>query len=110
MYLDMGTMIGIMIALVASILTILYTVYIIRTQSEIIQRMSDAAITRRKMQRQTMTRTKEELLQIKEAFAYAMMDMLDVYDELISNTPRKLWQAPEPTVNDLIKNEEESNA
>jgi hypothetical protein len=51
MYLDMGTMIGIMIALVASILTILYTVYIIRTQSEIIQRMSDAAITRRKMQR-----------------------------------------------------------
>ena len=51
MYLDTGTMIGIMIALVASILTILYTVYIIRTQSEIIQRMSDAAITRRKMQR-----------------------------------------------------------
>jgi hypothetical protein len=55
-------------------------------------------------------RTKEELLQIKEAFAYAMMDMLDVYDELISNTPRKLWQAPEPTINDIIKNQEESNA
>jgi len=57
-----------------------------------------------------MTRTKEELLQIKEAFAYAMLDLLDVYDELIANTPRKLWSAPEPTVNDLLKNEEESNA
>lgn len=57
-----------------------------------------------------MTRTKEELLQIKEAFAYAMLDMLNVYDELINNTPRKLWQAPEPTINDIIKSEEESNA
>lgn len=56
-----------------------------------------------------MTRTKEELLQIKEAFAYAMLDLLDVYDELIANTPRKLWSAPEPTVNDLIKSEVESN-
>ena len=55
-------------------------------------------------------RTREELLKIKEAFAYAMMDMLDVYDELIGNTPRKLWVQPEPTVNDLAKNEEESNA
>ena len=55
-------------------------------------------------------RSREELLKIKEAFAYAMMDMLDVYDELISNTPRKLWVQPEPTVNDLVKNEEESNA
>ena len=55
-------------------------------------------------------RSREELLKIKEAFAYAMMDMLDVYDELISNTPRKLWVQPEPTVNDLAKNEEESNA
>ena len=38
--------------------------------------------------------------------------MLDVYDELIGNTPRKLWhgEQPEPTVNDLAKNEEESNA
>ena len=51
MYLDTGTMIGIMIALVASILTIGYSIYIIKTQNEIIQRMSDAALTRRKMQR-----------------------------------------------------------
>ena len=57
-----------------------------------------------------MTRTKEELLQIKEAFAYAMLDLLDVYDELIANTPRKLWSAPEPTINDLLKNNEEANA
>jgi len=51
MYLDTGTMIGIMIALVASILTIGYSVYIIKTQNQIIQRMSDAASTRRKMNR-----------------------------------------------------------
>jgi hypothetical protein len=40
MYLDTGTMIAIMIALVASILTIGYSIYIIKTQNEIIQRMS----------------------------------------------------------------------
>jgi hypothetical protein len=51
MYLDAGTMIGIMIALVASILTIGYSVYIIKTQNEIIQRMNDATATRRKMNR-----------------------------------------------------------
>jgi hypothetical protein len=51
MYLDTGTMIGIMIALIASILTIGYSIYIIKTQNEIIQRMSDVASTRRKMQR-----------------------------------------------------------
>jgi len=51
MYLDTSTMIGIMIALVASILTIGYSIYIIKTQNEIIQRMSDAAATRRKMER-----------------------------------------------------------
>ena len=51
MYLDTGTIIGIIIALVVCMLTIGYSIYIIRTQSEIIQRMSDAAITRRKMQR-----------------------------------------------------------
>jgi hypothetical protein len=51
MYLDTGTMIGIMIALVVSILTIGYSIYIIKTQNEIIQRMSDSAATRRKMQR-----------------------------------------------------------
>ena len=53
-------------------------------------------------------RTREELLKIKEAFAYAMMDMLDVYDELIATG--RVWVAPEPTVNDIVKNEEESNA
>jgi len=51
MYLDTGTMIGIMIALVTSILTIGYSVYIIKTQNEIIQRMSDVSATRRKMER-----------------------------------------------------------
>jgi hypothetical protein len=51
MYLDTGTMIGIMIALVVSILTMVYCIYIIKTQSEIIQRMNEAAITRRKIQR-----------------------------------------------------------
>jgi hypothetical protein len=51
MYLDTGTMIGIMIALVASMLTIGYSIYIIKTQNEIIQRMSNATATRRKMER-----------------------------------------------------------
>ena len=107
MYLDTGTMIGIMIALVTSILTIGYSVYIIKTQNEIIQRMSDAAATRRKMERQIAMRTREELLKIKEAFAYAMLDLLDVYDELLATD--RVWVAPEPTVNDLLKSEVESN-
>ena len=51
MYLDTGTMIGIMIALVASILTMGYSIYIIKTQNEIIQRMNDATATRRRMER-----------------------------------------------------------
>jgi len=51
MYLDTETMIGIMIALIASILTIGYSIYIIKTQNQIIQRMSDATATRRKMER-----------------------------------------------------------
>ncbi len=51
MYLDVGTLIGIMIALIASILTIGYSIYIIKTQNEIIQRMSDARATKRKMER-----------------------------------------------------------
>jgi hypothetical protein len=51
MYLDTGTMIAIMIALVASILTIGYSIYIIKTQNEIIQRMSNATAARRKMER-----------------------------------------------------------
>jgi hypothetical protein len=53
-------------------------------------------------------RTREELLKIKEAFAYAMIDLLDVYDELLATG--RVWVAPEPSVNDLLKNEEESNA
>ena len=105
MYLDTGTIIGIIIALVVCMLTIVYSIYIIRTQSEIIQRMSDTAATRRKMQRQITMRTREELLKIKEAFAYAMLDMLDVFDELIA-TGRVY--VDEPTVNDLAKSEAES--
>ena len=108
MYLDTSTMIGIMIALVASILTIGYSIYIIKTQNEIIQRMSDVAATRRKMERQIAMRTREELMKIKEAFAFAMLDMLDVYDELLATG--RVWVADEPTVNDLAKNQEESNA
>lgn len=52
-------------------------------------------------------RTHAELLKIKEAFAYAMLDLLDVYDELLATD--RVWVAPEPTVNDLLKNDEESN-
>ena len=53
-------------------------------------------------------RTREELFKIKEAFAYAMIDMLDVYDELLATG--RIWVADEPTVNDIAKNQEESNA
>jgi len=53
-------------------------------------------------------RTREELMKIKEAFAYAMIDMLDVYDELLATG--RVWVADEPTVNDLAKNQDESNA
>lgn len=51
MYLDTGTVIGIIIALVASILTMGYSIYIIKTQNQIIQRISNATATRRKMER-----------------------------------------------------------
>lgn len=53
-------------------------------------------------------RSREELLKIKEAFAYAMLDMLDVFDELIATG--RVYVADEPTINDIIKNEEETNA
>ena len=53
-------------------------------------------------------RTREELFKIKEAFAYAMLDLLNVYDELLATG--RVWVAPEPSVNDLLKNDEESNA
>ena len=107
MYLDTGTMIGIIIALVVCMLTIGYSIYIIKTQNEIIQRMSNATAARRKMERQIAMRTTEELLKIKEAFAYAMLDLLDVYDELIATG--RVYVAPEPTINDLLKSEAESN-
>ena len=46
-------------------------------------------------------------MKIKEAFAFAMLDLLDVYDELLATG--RVWVADEPTVNDLVKNDEESN-
>ena len=48
MYLDTGTMIGIIIALVACILTILYSMYIISTQNAIIKRMNTTNVAMRK--------------------------------------------------------------
>lgn len=47
-------------------------------------------------------------MKIKEAFAFAMLDLLDVYDELLATG--RIYVVDEPTVNDLAKNEEESNA
>lgn len=56
-------------------------------------------------------RSQSELLKIKEAFAYAMLDLLDVYDELLATGRiNVLDDTDSPTVNDLAKNEEESNA
>jgi len=56
-------------------------------------------------------RTHEELMKIKEAFALAMLDLLDVYDELLATGRiNVLDDIDEPTVNDLAKNQEESNA
>ena len=48
MYLDIGTMIAITIALVSSILTICYCIYIIKTQNQIINRMHAANAYMRK--------------------------------------------------------------
>ena len=56
-------------------------------------------------------RSREELMKIKEAFALAMLDLLDVYDELLATG--RIYVADdtdEPTINDLAKNQEESNA
>jgi hypothetical protein len=56
-------------------------------------------------------RSQSELIKIKEAFALAMLDLLDVYDELLATG--RIYVADdsdEPTVNDLAKNQEESNA
>ena len=52
MYLDTGTMIGIIIALAACILTILYSMYIISTQNSIIKRMNNANQAMRKRNRE----------------------------------------------------------
>lgn len=52
-------------------------------------------------------RTREELMKIKEAFAFAMLDLLDVYDELLATG--RVYVEDEPTINDLAKNLEESN-
>jgi len=52
-------------------------------------------------------RSREELLKIKEAFAFAMLDLLDVYDELLATG--RIYVADEPTINDLAKNQNESN-
>jgi len=51
MYLDTGTMIGIIIALLASIFTVGYCIYIIKKQNEIIQMYQIASATRRRMER-----------------------------------------------------------
>jgi hypothetical protein len=48
MYLDTGTMIGIIIALAACILTMVYSMYIINTQNAIIRRMNSANVAMRK--------------------------------------------------------------
>ena len=52
-------------------------------------------------------RSREELLKIKEAFAFAMLDLLDVYDELLATG--RIYVTDEPSVNDMAKNEVESN-
>ena len=55
-------------------------------------------------------RSQSELLKIKEAFALAMLDLLDVYDELLATGRIYVTDdMNEPTVNDLAKNLEESN-
>ena len=74
MYLDTGTIIGIMIALIASILTIGYSIYIIKTQNQIIQRMSDATATRRKMERQIAMKTQTTNEYLKELAQFLTSD------------------------------------
>ncbi len=74
MYLDTGTIIGIMIALIASILTIGYSIYIIKTQNEIIQRMSDVSATRRKMERQIAMKTQTTNEYLKELAQFLTSD------------------------------------
>ena len=55
-------------------------------------------------------RSREELLKIKEAFAFAMLDLLDVYDELLATGRIYLVDDfDKPSINDIEKNEVESN-
>ena len=74
MYLDTGTMIGIIIALAASMLTMGYSIYIIKTQNQIIQRMSDATATRRKMERQIAMKTQTTNEYLKELAQFLTSD------------------------------------
>ncbi len=74
MYLDTGTMIGIIIALTASMLTMGYSIYIIKTQNQIIQRMSDATATRRKMERQIAMQTQSKNKYLKELAQFLTSD------------------------------------
>ena len=52
-------------------------------------------------------RTREELFKIKEAFSFAVLDLLDVFDELLATG--RVYVDDEPTVNDLAKSRDESN-
>ena len=52
-------------------------------------------------------RTREELFKIKEAFSFAVLDLLDVFDELLATG--RVYVEDEPTVNDLAKSQDESN-
>jgi hypothetical protein len=55
-------------------------------------------------------RTREELFKIKEAFSFSVLDLLDVFDELLATGRVYVHDESddEPTFNDLVKNEEES--
>ena len=74
MYLDTGTMIGIMIALITSILTIGYCMYIIKKQNEIIQMHQIASATRRRMERQIAMQTQTTNEYLKELAQFLTSD------------------------------------
>ena len=74
MYLDTGTMIGIMIALITSILTMGYCMYIIKKQNEIIQMHQIASATRRRMERQIAMQTQTTNEYLKELTQFLTSD------------------------------------
>ena len=74
MYLDTGTMIGIMIALVSSLLTMGYCIYIIKKQNEIIQMHQIASATRRRMERQIAMKTQTTNEYLKELAQFLTSD------------------------------------